>query len=150
MATPSPSQREVPRPAHHSKTNTFAKLLGSRACSCGRSETVDPSVECVPVNNIHEVLDTIRNFVVVGAGKTGIDAVLHLLHRGVDPSRIDRVFYDPKKMIIKWGAFFGNEATHRESLLSQERRGMLLRLDEDVWPTKYDCATVSQEELIKL
>ena len=123
--------------------------------------SVDPSVECVPVNDIHTVPDTKRKFVVVGAGKTGIDAILHLLDQGVDPSRIawvmprdpwlvDRAFFDPQTMILRWGIFFTEEASHRESLLLQEREGMLLRLDENVWPTKYNCATIHKEELHKL
>jgi len=46
--------------------------------------TVLPSVNMVPINNGISALDkAYAGYVVIGNGKTGIDAVLHLLNQGV-------------------------------------------------------------------
>jgi len=49
---------------------------------------VDPTVRCVPLNDLPRVSSADDNYVVIGAGKTGIDACLWLLKHGVAQSRI--------------------------------------------------------------
>ena len=97
-------------------------------------------------------------YVVIGGGKTGIDAVLLLLQRGVAPDHIhwvvpnDAWFLDRAQIQPNRPAGEGLGA-QMEVLLAAEtldegmqqlaRAGRLLQLDPDVWPTKYRCATVS-------
>merc|ERR1712078_275270 len=54
---------------------------------------VDPQVNFIPVNNIPESLQSgkFQNYIIFGNGKTGCDAVAHLINSGVDPSQISWV-----------------------------------------------------------
>ena len=45
-------------------------------------------VKLVPVNGIADVRSPFEKYVVLGAGKTGIDAVLFLMNQNVDPDKI--------------------------------------------------------------
>jgi hypothetical protein len=49
---------------------------------------VDPAVAVVPINGLATIGKRWLRFVVIGAGKTGMDAALFLLARGVDPDRL--------------------------------------------------------------
>ena len=124
---------------------------------------------CIPVND----LATLGRFglppaayVVVGAGKTGIDACLWLLERGVDPDVItwvvprdswmlNRRFVQPGEefFLDTIGAFATQleaitEAASVPDLFARlERSGQLLRLDPGVEPTMYHAAVVSEAEL---
>ena len=49
---------------------------------------VAPEAECVPLNRLAQLRRAYRNYVVVGSGKTGIDACLWLLGHGVAPASI--------------------------------------------------------------
>ena len=49
---------------------------------------VDPQAYCAPLNVLPKVAGEYDNYVVVGAGKTGMDACLFLLRNEVDPERI--------------------------------------------------------------
>jgi len=128
---------------------------------------VQAGVECVPVNGIYGMKAGTddgkpKKFVMIGAGKTGIDAILYLLDDvGVDPDNItwimprdswlfDRECFNPQKIALFSQSFFNTAQTVEESLLQQEANGLLLRLDDTVWPEKYSCATVEKEELRKL
>jgi len=105
----------------------------------------------------------------VGAGKTGMDACLWLLDRGVDPDAIcwivpqdawllDRALIQPDDRFFE--ASVGALATQMEAaaeaksiadlFLRLETAGTLLRLDPNVTPTAYRCATVNQSEPQKL
>lgn len=130
---------------------------------------VDPDARFVPVNALIAIDPGIARFVVLGSGKTGIDACLRLLDTGVSPDAItwvmprdswflDRRFAQPTaefyalKVQNAW-----NEnralmaASDPEDLFRRlEDAGSLLRLDPDVWPTAYKCATVTHQELDRL
>jgi hypothetical protein len=49
---------------------------------------VHSEVKLVPVNGIADVRSPFEKYVVLGAGKTGIDAVLFLMNQNVDPDKI--------------------------------------------------------------
>ena len=119
----------------------------------------------VPINGLANMVEPFGAYVVIGGGKTGIDAVLFLLQRGVAPDHIhwvvpndswflDRAQIQPNRPV---GEGLG---AHMKALLAAEtlsegmrelaRAGRLLQLDPEVWPTKYRCATVSQHELTEL
>ncbi len=126
---------------------------------------VAPEVEVVPPNDLPKVREPRSEYVVIGAGKTGMDAVLFLLEQGVTTNRItwimpndawlfDRAHLQPGRVADVDSSIqsesLGQAATLDEFLLDLEARARLLRLDSRVWPTKFRCATVSQEEFEKL
>jgi len=125
---------------------------------------IDEGASVVPPNALHTLSAPPSGYVIVGAGKTGMDAVLFLLARGVDPDRIqwimpndawllDRAQLVPGALARQALAPFKAMA-HADSLESllriSEAAGGLLRLDPEIWPRKYRCATVSREELQSL
>merc|ERR1719447_1824547 len=50
--------------------------------------TVEEGVNIVPINGLSRLSRPWARYVVIGAGKTGIDALLHLLDIGVNPESI--------------------------------------------------------------
>ena len=128
---------------------------------------VAEGVNFVPVNGLSSVARPWDRYLVVGGGKTGIDAVLHLLDHGTDPDRIcwivpnDSWFFnrhafgvEPFSIIAEGFASFMdsvlNAETGDEALLKLEQTEHLLRIDPNVKPTRFRAATVSKAELVKL
>lgn len=130
---------------------------------------VAPGVECVPLNALPALTHGYPGYVVVGAGKTGVDACLWLLEHGVAPETIhwivprdawlqDRANVQPGDDFLE--KTFGSFVTQIETvlqaesvadlLLRLEAAGQLLRLDPAVMPTMYRCATISRDELTQL
>ena len=120
---------------------------------------VDDGVNLVPVNDIFDVREPWSRYVVVGAGRTGIDAVLHLLDNGVEPRDIDWImpndsWLDNRKNIspghITKGLYnvkdWVEATTLKELFEIRESLGEVFRLDRSIWPTKYKCATVDERE----
>jgi len=130
--------------------------------------TVTEGVELIPINGLSSISSPWPHYLVIGGGKTGIDAVLFLLDHGLNPEKIswiipnDSWFWDRY-----WGALDdGNMAkniprmmnaiidekckTGEEGLLNLEEAGILTRLDKNILPTRYRAATVSEDELEKL
>ena len=106
------------------------------------------------------------DFVLVGAGKTAIDAALFLLKNEVDPEQIrwimprdswilDRAHIQPTFESL--GKLFanqiipGSEAKDIDDFFENiSNAGGLLRIDDNVKPTMYRCSTVTQAELKQL
>ena len=130
---------------------------------------VAPGVTCIPLNDLPKIKRPHAGYVVVGSGKTGIDAVLWLLQHHVDPDDItwvvprDAWYLDRGKLqpndesfettlggiIDQFEAI--SEATSVANVFQRlEATGQLLRLDPAVEPTVYRCCTVSQAELAEL
>jgi len=126
----------------------------------------ESAIDVVPVNALAEPgpLEGKRKFVVVGAGKTGMDAVHHLLTKTrVDPS--DILWVRPHEMWITARENIGSclellrdcavrtaegaqdELSLAPTFLEWERRGHLYRLDTDTVPTKFRDATLDKDEL---
>jgi hypothetical protein len=119
---------------------------------------VDDDVRCVPVNDL----------VVIGAGKTGMDACAWLLANGVDPGAIswvkprepwvlDRASWQPREkvgsFIIAYAASVvaAAEATSVPDLFGRlEDCGQLRRLDTSLEPTMYRAAILSDQEVDQL
>ncbi len=130
---------------------------------------VDPQVTCVPINALATLGAPPARYVVVGAGKTGIDACLWLLAHDVDPDLItwvmprdswfqDRANVQPgREFLIE---SFGAMASQMEAVAAAdsvpdllhrlESSGQLLRLDPEVEPMMYHAAVVSRPELEQL
>ena len=130
---------------------------------------VDDNLTCVPPNALAHLGEAYDRYVVIGAGKTGMDACLWLLKNGVNPDSItwimprdswmlDRARIQPSQGVSQQLlTFFAGQleasaqAQSLEDLFERlEQSGQLLRLDEKVWPTMYRCATVTKAELDEL
>ena len=122
-------------------------------------------MRCVPLNDLVGLSERPNRYVVVGAGKTGMDACLWLLGNGVSAGEIvwvmprdswilDRALIQPGGFAERTLLAFAHqmvmvaEAETIDDLFARaEQTGQLLRLDPTVKPTMYRCATVTQKEL---
>jgi hypothetical protein len=130
---------------------------------------VADGVVCVPPNALPHSAPGHERFVIVGAGKTGIDVCLWLLRNGIDLERLtwimprdawllDRANVQPgMEFRDRFNAHFAARlqsiaaATSVDDLFDRlEASGALLRIDPNVRPTMYRCAIVSRLELDQL
>lgn len=128
--------------------------------------SVDQGVQCVALNDLPTTAAPSDGYVVIGAGKTGIDACLWLLRHGVAPGRIQWVmprdsWYLNRRNIQPGSEFLDStlggqvralEAASKAHSVTElfdllNASGQLLRLSEDHRPTMYRCATVTEAEL---
>ncbi|TDF80812.1 NAD(P)/FAD-dependent oxidoreductase [Pseudomonas sp. H9] len=127
---------------------------------------VGPGVCCIPLNDLVNVAHPYARYVVVGGGKTGIDACLWLLHNGVAPATLqwiipndcwflDRANIQPgqENLLRTIGSLanqfeaIGAADSLPDLMLRLERAGELLRLDPSVMPSAFRAATITQAEL---
>jgi len=125
-------------------------------------------VECIAPNDLPRLAARER-YVIVGAGKTGIDTCLWLLGQGIAPDRLtwimprdswllDRATLQPGSLFAdRIKAVFAAQVraiTDAESVddlfCRLEDAGALLRIDPAIRPTMYRCATVTGAELEQL
>jgi hypothetical protein len=129
---------------------------------------VADGVRCMPINALSTLTVPAGRYVVVGAGKTAIDACLWLLEQGVPPDTIrwikpreawmqDRAHTQPKEKSIGILTSFAEmmeASANAESIddlfARMDAAKVLVRVDESVKPTMYHCATISQGELSAL
>jgi threonine dehydrogenase-like Zn-dependent dehydrogenase len=125
---------------------------------------VDDDVELIPPNGLARLTGAHEHYVVVGAGKTGIDAALFLMNRGVHPDSItwimpnDSWFWDRGKLppatimteLVGMLRVAADLDSAEDMFAALDERGIVFRLDPGVRPTKWKCATVSREELPQL
>ncbi|MGW4039073.1 NAD(P)/FAD-dependent oxidoreductase [Streptomyces sp. NPDC004778] len=131
---------------------------------------VASGISLAPPNGLPGVREPYDRYVVVGAGKTGIDACLWLLEQGVAPTDLtwimprapwllDRAQVQPlplrrvadltRDFAAKHEAVMG--ASSVPDLFDRlEAAGALLRISPEDRPTAFRCATVSQAELREL
>ncbi len=130
---------------------------------------VSSEVRFMPVNDLVTIDEPPTGYVIIGGGKTGVDAILWLLSQAVDPALITWVISRDGWMLDRENtqpteAFFDKsmgamaaqmecaaQATSVEDLFDRlEEAGVLVRLDPEVRPTMFHGATISQEELSQL
>lgn len=123
----------------------------------------------IPVGGLGDLRAPAAQYVILGSGKTGIDACLWLLQNGVAPDRITWVmprdawfldrrfaqpgagFYDHKlRLAVNENRALMNATSIDDLFARLESTGNLLRLDPKVRPTAYKCATVTEHELTQL
>ena len=130
---------------------------------------IDPKVNFMPLNDLPSVARKPDGYVVIGGGKTGIDACLWLLNNNVDPSEItwirprdswllDRQNTQPTESFF--ASSVGSIAAQYEAIgaatsiedmfIRLEKAGYLLRLDQDVQPSMFHAATISKLEITEL
>lgn len=130
---------------------------------------IDPGVKFAPLNELPKVSEKHDGYVVVGGGKTGIDACLWLLENQIDPDQISWImprdaWWIDRKNTQPTREFFnhsiGTQVNQLEALANAEsladlferleNNGVLLRLDKNVTPAMFHGATVSQAEAEQL
>ena len=123
----------------------------------------------MPPNDLPRIREARDRYVIVGAGKTAMDACLWLLRHGVAAQRLtwikprdawvlDRAAIQPGSQFAKRVLRdFSNQlaAVHEAESLPDlfdrlESKGCLLRIDTSVDPTMYRCAILSHAELDEL
>ena len=131
--------------------------------------SIGDDVWFMPINDLPKLTSTPEGFVVIGGGKTGIDACLWLLENGVEPDAIRWIMPRDAWMIDRRNtqsdiAFFndtiGAQAAQFEAIANAtsiddlferlEDSGVLLRLDPAVKPRMFHGATITQAELNEL
>lgn len=124
---------------------------------------------CVPPNELPRIAHTDADYVVIGAGKTGMDTCIWLIENGTDPDRIcwmmprdswllNRANYQPgQEFFVRGMRSIANgveAAASAESVddvfARLEAFDELRRIDRSVKPTAYHCAFVSDGELTLL
>lgn len=129
---------------------------------------VAPGVDCVAPNELPRLAARPR-YVIVGAGKTGIDACLWLLGQGIAPDRltwiVPRDSWLLDRATLQPGSLFADKiktavtaqlrairdaASVDDLFVRLEETGALLRIDPTIRPTMYRCATVTHAELGQL
>ena len=130
---------------------------------------IAPGITCVPLNELPRVKQPPAGYVVVGSGKTGIDACLWLLENNVSPDAItwimprDAWYHNRAKVqpgeeffTQSYGAFAQQieavaAATSIDDLFARLSASKeLLRLDETVTPTMFHSAIMSESEMVEL
>jgi hypothetical protein len=140
-----------------------AHYLGSDVPSVHTpSFEVGTGVSVVPINDLTHLMRPYGGFVVLGAGKTAIDACLWLLGNGVEPSRIvwvrprdlwlfNRARLQPDTSQLSMFADLleaSAAASDGDDLVARlERADIFLRVDPDYWPTTFRGATASPAEV---
>jgi hypothetical protein len=130
---------------------------------------IDPDVWFMPLNDLPKITQAPEAYVVIGSGKTGIDAVLWLLSNRVDPDKISWIMPRDAWLLDRRNTqpssdFFsdtiGAQASQFESIAKAESIedmfdrleacGYFLRLDKNIRPSMFHGATISQLELEQL
>ncbi|WP_201551272.1 NAD(P)-binding protein [Psychrobacter fjordensis] len=126
-------------------------------------------VKFEPLNNLPSLTKPRDGYVIIGGGKTSIDAVLWLLENHIYPDDItwimprDAWFIDRKNTQPSRDFFvhtMGAQATQAEAIADAEniedlfdrleKGGVLMRLDPNVRPQMFHGATISSDELTQL
>lgn len=129
--------------------------------------TVDAGVQCVAPNDLPRMAAGHSGYVVVGAGKTGMDTCLWLLENGADPQSITWImprdaWHYNRAQVVQAEAFvqqwlarndaplMDDSAEDHERVLqfflAAEQAGLMLRMDATVAPRMFHSATVSPAE----
>ena len=130
---------------------------------------VADGVKMMPLNDLPKVSEQPSRYVIVGGGKTGIDAVIWLLENHVDPDQIHWVrprdaWLMRRENTQPDGQFFeatmGAQAAQMEAIAQSESiadlfdrledKGVFTRIDTDVRPNMFHGATISDPELAEL
>jgi hypothetical protein len=126
---------------------------------------VADGVPCVPVGDLTKVATPPAGYVVIGAGKTGMDAVCWLVDQGTSPDDVtwvrpqdswilNREFFQPGEGVVRTfeGVVVEVEATAESESIEQvyarlEKEQVMLRIDDSVEPGMCKGATASSGEL---
>lgn len=143
-------------------------LEGSVPASCPPPFDVAPEARCVPVGALASVAEPPAGYVIIGAGKTALDACTWLLDNDVSPDKItwvkpreawflNRAFMQGGELVVTMfqGISLQMEAAAQATSVDDlfirlESNGQMLRVDETVTPTMFRGPTVSEGEVEQL
>ena len=130
------------------------------------SYTTAPEVNFMPINGLVTIQKPPQGYVIIGGGKTGIDACLWLMEQGVNPDKITWIVSRDAWLINRNKVqpseeFFvdtiGGQADQMEAIAQAsslhdlydrlEAAGVMVRLDPSIRPTMFHGATISELEL---
>ncbi|MEO0451327.1 MAG: NAD(P)-binding protein [Pseudomonadota bacterium] len=130
---------------------------------------VADGVKMIPLNDLPKVMEQPSRYVIIGGGKTGIDAVVWLLENHVNPDAIHWVRPRDAWLMRRentqpdprfFEATMGAQAAQMEAIASStsiddmfdkvEAAGIFVRIDESVRPAMFHGATISDPELKEL
>ena len=128
--------------------------------------SIAEGVNFMPLNDLPRLRQSAQGYVVIGSGKTGMDACLWLLEHGVEPDDIRWImprdaWMLPREYAQPDDAFFtgtfGNQANQFEAIAEAtsvddmyarlEEKGCVVRFDTNIEPTMFHAATISKPEL---
>jgi microcompartment protein CcmL/EutN len=130
---------------------------------------IAPEVKFLPINDLIHLTEPSAGYVIIGAGKTGIDACLWLLEHRVDPDQItwimprdswffNRVNNQPTEDFFEFS--IGSLAAQFEAIATAtsivdmfdrlEASNVLMRLDKNVRPAMFHGASITPQELEQL
>lgn len=166
------ARAQVRAPDGHTATiSVRRRIVDARFLETSVPATHTPSFQLaadaafVPVHRLPEVAADAGSFTILGAGKTGVDAVLWLLENGVDSERIrwvrprDAYFHDREAFqaldlvvdalegFAKDAEIGAQAADTAELVAGLEDAGRMIRLDPDVPASMYRGAMLSRSEL---
>jgi len=128
----------------------------------------DSTAIVAPINDVTNLAKTYptADFVIAGAGKTGIDAILELFRLGIASSQIvwiipndswfiNRDYFRPKTWasdLCDFVTFLNESKSCEETFVKMEKTGFsgYIRLDTNIMPKLFKGATVSSIEMSKL
>ncbi len=129
---------------------------------------VADGVRCIPVGGLTAVQEAPAGYVIVGGGKTALDAICWLLARGTPPDDIswirprdswllNRAFFQPgvgvvptlEAVVLELEALVESDSID-EAYERMEERQIMLRTDPSITPTMMKGATLSLGELDEL
>ena len=122
---------------------------------------VSKNVNLVPPNHLFSLSAGYDRYNIVGAGKTAVDAICFLVDSGVPKEKIywfvsqdswfwNREIVQPPLVGRAFLALLNAVNNNRladEAFVDLEKIGNVFRLDKDIRPTKWKCATISNKEL---
>ena len=130
---------------------------------------VAPDLTCIPPNGLPRTAPSFDEYVVIGAGKTGMDTCIWLLGNGAHPDQIrwivprdswvlNRANFQPGaesfarfcKSIADQAEAVARAETPRDVFARLEAADELRRIDPTIEPGAYHCAILSDGELAEL
>eukprot|EP00984_Skeletonema_dohrnii_P016894 scaffold7576_cov123-Skeletonema_dohrnii-CCMP3373.AAC.1 len=126
---------------------------------------IDSSINYAPLNDLptHVASKQYKKYVVIGAGKTGSDAITYLLRNGVDQSAITWITSRDIWYFVRDGLWGGYKSFRKdtvklidplvkckslhEAFLQYEKDGIVARLDTSTTPEVFKGATIGKSEL---
>ena len=124
--------------------------------------TIEQGARCIAVNELVNVAEPVDRFVIIGGGKTGIDACLWLLENDVPPEDIcwirprdswlaNRKSFQPGALAFESFSIIVEAAAQANSpqdfVARLTKCQQFFQMDERIEPTMFKYATVNQREL---
>lgn len=126
---------------------------------------VGEGVNFIPINGLARLKKSWSTYMVLGAGKTGLDALLFLLDQNISPDRIHWIvsndcWYWVRDRFVDKSGFFGmlkdqykgvmDASSIEEIYKNYGKLNIFMKFDEGKEATKFRAATVSKAEMVKL